>query len=370
MKIAFCMKKEYLDTGGGGRVQILKTKEYLEKYTNHIIYITHEPQKIEPDTDIVHIFNILDFRFLFDFIAQARKINAKICFSTIYWDFSYSVLLAGKTGCFFGYNYSYWLYIFEKSLAAISSKLIKLPFYLTKEARQLYGKILQEVDAILPNSIEEGEQLTRYTGLNLEHKIHPIVNAVDISIKHPCNKTISSVPQNYILEVGRIEPVKNQLMLVKALFNEKNIPIVFLGKNHFPNSRYSRELYAVARKRGNVYFYDEIPYESVPQFYKQALVHVLPSLRESPGLVSLESLAYGCKAVVSDRRFGPVDTYFGNDVTQVNPISDKSIRNGILNEINIKRNMEVISKKIIERFSWGKTAEQTNKVYKMLKSNN
>jgi glycosyltransferase involved in cell wall biosynthesis len=368
MKIAFCMRKEYLGTGGGGRIQILKTKEYLEKHHKHSIYIVHEPQRIEVDTDIVHIFNIIDLNLVYDFIVYAKKIRARTCLSTIYWDFSYFVLLAGKSGNIFGYNYSYFLYLLMKFMSLISARILKIPFYLTKEARSLYRKVLNDVDVILPNSIEEGDQLIKYTALQLNNKIYPIINAVEKNYDNEYKEMPFNIPNDFILEVGRIEPGKNQYMLVKALANDKELPIVLLGKDHLPKSRYSRELHTLAKKRGNVYFYDEIPYELVPQFYKKALIHVLPSLRESPGLVSLEALAWGCKAVVADSRFTPVDTYFGKDVTQINPLSQKSIREGIFREIQSKRNMDVISKSITEIFSWKNAAEQTNEIYWKLRN--
>jgi glycosyltransferase involved in cell wall biosynthesis len=92
----------------------------------------------------------------------------------------------------------------------------------------------------------------------------------------------------------------------------------------------------------------------------------LPSIGESPGLVSLEAMANGCKAVVSDKRFTPVDTYFGNNVTKINPLDIKSIKKGIFEEIKKERNMVKISKNIIDNFSWENTARQTIEAYKIL----
>jgi glycosyltransferase involved in cell wall biosynthesis len=369
MKIAFCMKEEYLNTGGGGRIQILKTKECLEALFQYDIYIVHKPVEITIDTNIVHIFNISDLASTLEFIHQAKKNNIKICLSTIYWDFSY-LLFGGAFGTIFGYTFSNKLYFIEKTLASITVKLTGRPYYFNKKTKKKYKSIVSAVDAILPNSIEEGNCLLEYikdgNEFDLRKKIYPVVNGVDVNNDILVDNMNIDLPDNFVLEVGRIETVKNQYMLVKALFNDNSISIVFLGKNHYPNSRYSKELYTLAKKRGNVYFYDEIPHKKVPCFYKNALVHVLPSLRESPGLVSLEALSFGCKAVVSDERFTPVKTYFQDIVTVINPLDANSIRTGILQEINRERDMSKIASEIKNKFSWGNAAKQTSNVYKKL----
>jgi glycosyltransferase involved in cell wall biosynthesis len=363
------MPEKYVNTGGGGRIQIIKTKEYIEKLFSYTVYIAHSPENITVDTDIIHFFSITETDYIINFIRQIKHMKIKICLSTIYWDFSY-LSLTSPLGNIFGYNNLKILYSIGKLLAVITSKLINRPSYFGKKMKKKYISILTDVDAILPNSIEEGNKLLEYIGKESEakwgEKIYPIVNGVYINDENIIQNSNIELPENFILEVGRIEYAKNQYMIVKSLLNDKDIPIVFLGKNHYPNSRYSRELYNISQKRGNVYFFDEIPYEEVPIFYKKALVHVLPSLRESPGLVSLEALFYGCKAVVSDHRFTPVDTYFGDYVTVIDPLDCDSIRKGIFREIKQNRIMNIISEKIRNNFSWEVAAKQTVDVYKKL----
>lgn len=326
MKIAFCMERLYLETGGGGRIQILKTKEYLEKlYSDIQIYIVHNVNDIEEGTDILHLFNILDVDFIKSCILYAKENSIKTCLSTIYWDFSYTVL-SSFLAKIFGYNYTYRKYSIEKIIAKITGLLINKPIYYSKKNINDYRYIVENVDILLPNSREEGTKLLEYVGLNCEDKIFPIVNAVDFKDNNVSPSV--ELPQNYILEVGRIEPIKNQYMLVKAMMDVPEFSIVFLGKDRNPNSKYSKQLHKMARKRGNVFFYDEIPYEQVGHFYKNALVHILPSLRESPGLVSLEALFNGCKAVVACDDFTPGTSYFGSFVTRVDPLSCKSIKDG------------------------------------------
>jgi glycosyltransferase involved in cell wall biosynthesis len=116
-------------------------------------------------------------------------------------------------------------------------------------------------------------------------------------------------------------------------------------------------------QRGNVFFLGEIPNKDIHIFYRHALVHVLPSLRESPGLVSLEALANGCKIVVSNNMFAPCDTYFKGMASFCNPLSAKDIRDKILQEIKTERDSLQNIETIKSQFSWKNTAEETYKAY-------
>ena len=366
MKIAFCMSANYINSYGGGRIQILKTKEYLEKLFNDesAITIINEPEQIDSSFDVIHIFNMADLDLNLEFIKQAKRHSIKIVLSTIFWDYSY-LILTGFFSHIFGYKYTDKKYRIERKLGYLSAKILGRPEYFTNQTKSKYSFIIEEVDYLLPNSKEEGIKLLKYTGQisqKYQDKIVPIVNAVDIKQSDSSFEELNI--QNYVLEVGRIEPAKNQLNLVYALYNE-DIPIVFLGKDYFPGSRYSKKLHKIAQKRGNVYFFDQIPYEKVHTFYEKAAVHILPSLRESPGLVSLEALLNGCKIVVANDNFTPVKSYFTKEMaTIVNPLSLKSIHDGIYTELQTERDFSKIKKIIIESYSWEKTAEQTLAVYK------
>lgn len=362
MKIAFCMSEHFFTTGGGGRIQILKTKEYLEKlYKDVSISIIHEADNINSDFDIVHIFNLADLDLNMTFIKAAKNVNAKIYLSTIYWDYKY-LILTGMFSKIFGYDYNTLIFNIENSLGKIISFFMGRPEYLNPKTKNKYIEILNKVDYLLPNSTEEGEKLLEYCNLNsssYKNKIIPIVNAVENVVS--ADKFDLNL-KNYVLEVGRIEPAKNQLKLVLAL-RDKKLPIVFLGHDYFPNSKYSKKLHKIAKKRGNVFFFDQVPYNQVHSFYENASVHILPSLRESPGLVSLEALLNGCKIVVCNDKFTPVNSYFKDIATIINPLSKKAIKNGINAEINKQRDFDKIKENIINKFTWNNTAIETYEAY-------
>lgn len=368
MKVAFCMSKHFYETAGGGRVQVLKTKQYLELLDKSIeIVVIHDPTLIDSSYEVCHVFNMADLDVTLAFILAAKKLGIKTCLSTVYWDYNY-LILTGMFSRLFGFDYTEWMYKLERLLGKFAAFLFKRPEYSTKRQKEKYANIVKEVDFLLPNSMEEGIKLLEYTCQKKEKyikKIVPIVNSVDVNLS--VDKPEDFSLEGYVLEVGRIEPCKNQLKVVKAL-NNLDIPIVFLGHDYFPESKYSKRLHEIAKKRGNVFFFDQIPYEQVHTFYEKASVHILPSLRESPGLVSLEALLNKCKIVVADERFVPVKAYcFDNFATIINPLSSKSIREGILKEISVERDFDKISSYIKEHFNWGETAKQTYSAYNMKK---
>lgn len=364
MKITYCVSEHYIGCQGGGAIQIYKTKEYIERLYDIKIELVTKPSEISNDTDLIHLFEISDWYNKEDFIKKAKEINAKIVLSTIYWDLQYFVpyVLIGKI---FSYELNPLLIKIEILISKLLSKVFGRPKYFSKSVINATKSIVKNVDLLLPNSYEEGELLLKYCNLYNEEKqkIRPIVNAVEV--KNNTSEYSGSLPTNYILQAGRIEPGKNQLNLLKALYRTK-YPILFLGKDYAPKSLYSKKLHKLANKRGNVFFIDGVPYEQMNSIYKNAICHVLPSLKESPGLVSLEALYNNCHAVVAEKEFCPCDFYFDDFVTKINPLSKKSILNGIEKELNTSRNFEYIHKIISEKFTWEKTAEQTYMAYKEL----
>jgi glycosyltransferase involved in cell wall biosynthesis len=227
---------------------------------------------------------------------------------------------------------------------------------------------VDKADMLLPNSAEELDELAKFIGLQsggLTQKAHLVVNATDFPEYSPTDVcTEYAIPENFVLQVGRIEYTKGQLNVVKALLKLPEIPIVFIGWVN--NKPYADKLQKLANKRGNVFFLNEVPHDKIYSFYRKAALHILPSLRESPGLVSLEALSQGCKIVTADSRFTPSNTYFKDFSTIINPFSVQSIKKGILQEIRTQRNMVEIGNSVRNRFTWANAAAATYEGYKKM----
>jgi glycosyltransferase involved in cell wall biosynthesis len=368
MKVAFCIRKSYLTLRGGDTFQLLKTKEQLEKMYHLSIAVITEPEEIKKGKfDICHIFNLQTEEETSRFMETCKREKIGTALSPIFWDLSYAIsyefLLKYKT-----YDISEKKVKLVKALLEKNNLFFFKRRYFTHAFKRYIAGMLTAADCLLPNSSEELEILAAFSKLersSLTRKSSVVVNCASASaydIRGPVNDTLPELPDRYILQVARINPAKNQYSLIKALMWDSEIPIVFVGDRE-DSPKYYRETMKMAEKRGNVHYAGKIEHESLGYYYRKAALHVLPSLRESPGLVSLDALVNGCKIVVSSELFCPFKTYFDGIATPVNPLDLHSIREGVLEELARERNMEEIKEEVKEKFSWENAARKTFGAY-------
>lgn len=317
MLVNFAIRKDYLTNRGGDTFQLLKTIEYLEKYGDIHCKIVSDPEKIDSNLDILHIFNLQNASFAYTMEQAAKKKKAKVVISPIVWHFGDANYVNKMMRIFHNMN-------IVRLFRGISPLFEK---YSISHGKKIKKIILQNANIVMPNSIEEGEILKKQYNVDFNEVVVP--NCVDIGLKEK-NKQLQ-LPKDFILEVGRIEPTKNQLSLIEAMMSHPEIPLVFVGKQNKRKKFYVDLLKKMAKKRGNTFFIEELPQEDLAEYYKAAKVHVLPSFRESPGLVTLEALFYGCNIVVSDYKFCPVNYYRFDEVGYIcDPYSTNSIESAVL----------------------------------------
>lgn len=364
MKILFQSRPNLLTEFGGDRTQVLKTKEAIEKL-GHTVDLDLSESPDVSNYDIVHVFNLQTLDVTKAQIDNARRQGKPVILSTIWWDFQYLDKdddfrnLRGKKyhmcldilSVFFWINKYRRIHFFDKLLFNVRQ-------------RKKGFNILQSVNWILPNSVAELEILIQdFQMPELRGKSSIVVNAIDDSSDVPVlpikyQEALDRLPDNYVLCVGRIEPVKGQAKIIRAMMDCKDIPLVFIGRGiEKPYGQWCKKL---AEKRGNVYFVSQVDHEYLGAFYQKAKVHALPSLRESPGLVSLEAALYDTNIVTSFQ--APTWEYFGLDAFVCNPEDLSSIRDAILKAYHSKLNRQ-LKEKIVRNFNWSKTAEQTVMAY-------
>lgn len=363
MKIAFCIRPEYKSPLGGDAIQMLKTKQYLEKnYNKIIIDIITNPKEITKKYDIVHVFNFSTYLISKKFIRQAFEYKIPVVSSPIYWDYSY----ASTNKLFYLFPRLNHL---DESIINIMRKVIifigyifSKPIVVSSIFRRNAKWMFKHSRIIAPNSQEEANLLLKWINVDTQEKIRVVYNATEASNSQPqLDEKLFykkyGIPKDYILQVGRIEYCKNQLNLLVALKNNPEIPIVFVGK--VVDNIYYKKILKIAQKRGNVYFVDAVPHNEINSFFKYARLHVLLSLRESPGLVNIEALSNGCPIVISDERFLPVKTYFENQPYIVNPLNIVNIKEIVLDAYKNTK----IAPFDFEKFSWDTVSNQTYNIY-------
>ena len=369
MKVALCIRKDYLEKHGGDSVQLLHTKAWMERLFQVETIIVTDPGQLDRSFDIIHIFNLATRETTAAYFDKAKSLGIKTALSTIFWDYTYQ---ATKD---FASAINYRIYDFPGlvplfvQLDKLTALIFSKPRIISSSFRHFVMDCLNQADHLLPNSIEELQHAADFARLEakkLIHKTTVVLNATEpgkYSFMEDFHE-VYQLPRNYILQVGRIEYIKNQLVVIEALKKDPEMPVVFLGR---PNGeKYFKIVKEKAEGRGNVFFRDEVPHNDIHLFYKNARLHVLPSLRESPGLVNLEALQNGCPIVVSNKNFLPFDTYFRGIATAVDPLSPASVRDGIMKELCMKRDMPSIKQLVKERFSWEQAARQTYQAYQAM----
>jgi glycosyltransferase involved in cell wall biosynthesis len=347
---------------GGDTIQILKTRDCLRKSGIEVNIST----ELEPNIDgydLIHLFNLIRPQEVYLQARNAKKHNKKVVLSPIYIDYS-KYDKKGRDG---------FARLIFKNLSAGQIEYLKILARAIKNKElhkgtitlllngysKLQKKILFMTDILLPNSYSEIKRIERnFDFKSINYSVIP--NAVDVSKfdfeKTNIDKEIIKFT-DCVLCVARIEGIKSQLNLVKAV---KGLPLklILIGKPSPNHLKYYQKVKKEADS--NVIFLDYIDHDKLPQYYKVAKVHVLPSWFETTGLSSLEAGVMGCNLVISDK--GDTREYFKDFAYYCEPESVESIREAVIqaykNPINPK-----LREHIMKNFNWGKTAEKTLEAY-------
>ncbi|GIP27529.1 glycosyl transferase [Paenibacillus sp. J23TS9] len=364
MKVLYQTRYNIFTRKGGDTVQILKTKEFIEGRSPNIqIDINSDPKADLSSYDLVHIFNMLRPQETILFLENAKAQNKKVVLSTIFWR-STEFERQGQMGLRKMVNrlISYdgmerlrglYRYYIDGEKHEGTSRLIR------KGYTRLQREILEQADLLLPNGEGEMELIQSIFEPRMSLNYLVVPNAIDAGIF----KYDADAQRDIVLCVGRFEPRKNQLNLIKA-FNGLPFKLVLAGRAHETQQKYLKAM-QMAIQNNNVEIVDEVDHGELQKLYSRARVHVLPSWYDTPGLVSLEAAVSGCNIVVTTR--GTTREYFGDDAYYCEPGNIESIRKAIIDAYNAPYNQR-LETRIISDFTWEQAAERTVDGYRLLLS--
>lgn len=371
MRVLMQIRPDAKELPGGDVVQILKTKTYLERIGVEV----DVSSELEPNLqkyDVVHLF-LLNFHFYENYqrFSNSKKQGKCVVLSPIYWNphCFVSAGLSDFTNLKEKLYYSLPDGVLREFLSATFHKKLtkELSYiYLTNLARLNLQKrrnqieMLRSVDSILPNSRIEAELLRTDFELGDGCRFFIVPNATDSSFQNAtADDFISKYGLNdFILSVGRIEPNKNQLSLIRAL-EGTGLRLVLIGGPRGMLSDYYRRCKFEADR--NVLFLDWMKHDDLASAYAAAKVHALPSWFETTGLVSLEAGLAGCNIVTTFE--GAPREYFGEHAWYCDPRYTKSIRIAVEKAYAAKKTL-ALRNHILENFTWEKTAQKTLEAYK------
>lgn len=321
MRVLFNTYPVAFDCPGGGEIQLLKCKQALEKIGIEVLlYDLWQPQFDR--VDVVHYFSVFGGSSVFCNYVKDRGLPLLI--SPILW---------------------------------ITEESYRAGIYPVDEIRHL----LHLADGLLPNSQAEARALAAIFDLPTE-KFAPIVNGID---DYFLQKTADpqlfrdtyDLQSPFLLNVGNIEPRKNQLNLVKAV-RDLDIPLVLLG--NIRDRAYYHQCEEAAQ--GCMTYLGYLPNHSelLLSAYGACELFVLPSTLETPGLAALEAAATGARLVVTQE--GCTREYFGDRVAYIDPHSVTDIRQTIQRQLSAPAD-ETLRQHVATHFTWHHAAQQLFQVY-------
>jgi glycosyltransferase involved in cell wall biosynthesis len=217
------------------------------------------------------------------------------------------------------------------------------------------SRMYSMVDLIIPNSNLEATAIRN--DLNILTRTVAVPLGVDRTLFYENSESRS---KDKVLYVGRIEPHKNQLKLVKAIKGQP-YRLILAGQLHPHHQDYCRRVLSHCTK--NITYAGSGDTEFVRNLYNSASVHILPSWSETVGLASLEAAACNCKVIHTKNGFGR--EYFGDTTSYCDPGSTISIRQTIHNTMFSDTVLSAQSNQLT-RYTWENTATELIRAYESL----
>ena len=220
-------------------------------------------------------------------------------------------------------------------------------------------KMLHLADVILPNSVTEAKLLGSIFDVP-EKKFFVAVNAVDAPIFQSPEperfRSIHSLEKRFLLTVGNIEERKNQLGVLQAIAGlNLDIEYVCIG-----NVR-SKDYFDLCSTFPNFRYINALSQKELADAYAACSGFILASSFETPGLAAIEAAITGAPVCVTS--VGSTKEYFGDIASYVDPENPESVKNGVLSIIDQPKLSETSKNVLMEKYSWGATADQSLLAY-------
>jgi glycosyltransferase involved in cell wall biosynthesis len=356
MKVAFITRSTLFHSRGGDTIQAIKTAQYLRDAGIEVDIIpTHQAINYS-GYDLLHFFNLTRPA---DILQHLYKTTKPFVLSPIWIDYgqydkNYRKGLSGKLFR----HLPAPMVEYSKRIARWLLQKEQFPTwrYLLKGQKKSIAHTLTKTSLLLPNSGMEYDQLTKEYARLPSYMTIP--NGVDTTLFNYQAQVAKDA--DLVICIARIEGLKNQYNLIKAL-NNTAYRLIIIGAPATHQYQYYRSCRAIAAS--NVSFIDQLSQEELIPYYQKAKVHVLPSWFETCGLSSLEAAAMGCNIVITEK--GYTREYFEDYATYCDPASPDSIRQAIEKAVNTPF-QETLRHKIINNYTWQHAAEKTLKAYRQV----
>lgn len=225
-------------------------------------------------------------------------------------------------------------------------------------------RIAHKSHAILTVSEFSKQEIISLFHINAD-KIHVVHSNVPFRDKPTTqellNGTRPKAVGRYIIAVSNMDPRKNFIRLIQAFkqLPDKDIKLYIIGMKQKAFNDVNLE------EADNIYLPGFVDDDKLKTMYQDALLSVYPSLYEGFGLPPLESMTFGCPAIVSDipaLKEISQDAALYINPTNIDDISDKISL--LLKDAELRENLRSKGFEQIKKYSWNKSAKQVLAIVK------
>jgi len=360
LKILFATCQYSFQVYGGVETQILGLRDELQKRGVSVKLFDMFNDSVE-DYNIVHIWrplgNPLDACILAN---MAKKAGAKVVVSPIYWNPWRPVITVERHMVHFHPG------SLIKNLVSsfVQKSGIDLGF---ASIYKFHADVLRNADLLLPNSWSEAHLLINSFKVNPERVIPVPIGVEEKFADVKPDKFVSKYGiQDFMLFVGRIEPRKNVLHLIKAFTKAKlDTQLVIIGHSH--DEKYYKNCLEAAKGNKNIIFCGFLPHDSelLEAAYAAAKALVLPSWYETPGIVALEAGLAGANVAIT--KIGGTTEYFKNFAFYIDPSEISSIEKALVKS-RLKEKSSELKEHTLRNYTMKNAARCTLEAYKRVLS--
>ena len=371
MRVLMLVRFGLLNGSGGDRIQIENTASELRKLGVNVDISSGLKQRYS-EYDVVHVFQ-LDWKpETYFYVKDAVDAGVPVVLSPIH----HNVAEVKRFDDEYVFDFRrFSKYLFKNQFHRDTFKNIYSSFFdFQKLKPTLYSVFLglknmqraslKKSSYVLVQTELEAKDLKDTYNVNFKWKKIPngvSANFLDANFHYSNMLGIS----DYVVCVGRIEPRKNQLNVIKAVEmlrqeTRRDIHLVLVGSKHSTKHfEYNMRFEMAIKAKPWIHHLPAVPYQEMPSIYHYAKVGVSASWFETTGLTSLEALFCSANAVASGAR---AREYLGANASYCDPGDVATIKEAIKKEYFAPR--PVIEEAIRKEYTWSTAAEKTLEVYK------
>lgn len=331
-------------------MQLVNTREGLSRQ-GVLTEVAPGLSPISGEYDIIHIFNTVRIHESYLQFRAARRSKVPVVCTPIWHSVShYKKFLQHRLKLpIVSVN------IYAGLREAFYARRSGIPIYWPAVVAygHLQRRLVTLVDAVLPNSRAELRLMERDVKASPK-RAFIVPNGTDVACK-----CAVELDRNLVLCAGRIEPLKNQISVIRAFksLGRRDLNLVFYGKATASHRSYfdafRRELVP-----GWIEYGDQVSHNDLMSRYQSAAVVVLASFYETTGLAVLEGIVNGAKALITDNDC--TREYFEGYASFCDPSSIGSIRSGLSEALARPAHDPA---PLVRKYSWNEAARITRAAY-------